>query len=261
MKVLVLGAGKMIESILTGLKISEDLSQWSIYSPSGVSAQRLAHKVGAQWVSTLDSISKPDWVIIGCKPQQLQDLATSLQGRFHDALYISILAAASESHQLKILGIKKLVRVMPNLPVAFRKGISLLASSSVNEELKQVKLLFGMLGEAPIVTENELDELTLLTGSGPALFYEFTSLLAASFSSLSKEEREVLARKVLLGAAMAATHDSKPLSDLIDAVTSKGGVTIAVLNEWRKESLDQLISKGITAGKARSLEIKSILQS
>lgn len=259
MKVLVLGAGKMVEAILTGLKKTENLSEWMIYSPSGTSAQKLAGKVGARQVADLAQVKNPDWVLVGCKPQQLSELKETLAGRFKESLYVSILAAISEEDQMRVLEVKELIRLMPNLPVEYNEGISLIASNSSKSRLSSFQTLFSRLGVAHIVTEAELEELTLLTGSGPAFFYEFAQNFAESFESLDSETREKLVKQVLKGAALTANTGKKTLSESVDAVTSKAGVTIAVLTFWRDNKFSELIKKGILAGKARSLEIQKQL--
>jgi pyrroline-5-carboxylate reductase len=259
MKVLVLGAGKMVEAILMGLKKTENLSEWMIYSPSGTSAAQLAGKVGARAVVDLAHAKNPDWILLGCKPQQLPDLKETLNGRFKESLFVSMLAAVSEESQLKILEAKDLIRIMPNLPVEFNEGITLLSSISAKGRLSSFHTLFSRLGMALSVPESELEELTLLTGSAPAFIYEFTHHLAASFESLDPEGREKLVKQVLKGAARTVTSSSKPLMESVDAVTSKGGVTIAVLTAWRDAGFSELIKKGILSGKARMIEIKAIL--
>lgn len=261
MKVLVLGAGKMVEGILTGLKKGQNLSEWHIYSPSGTSAAKLAGRVGARFINDLALIKNPDWVLVGCKPQQLKELSSMLNGRFKESLFVSILAALTEEDQRTQLGAPYLIRCMPNLPVEFNEGVVLLASESAKSRLSSFQSLFSKLGTCLIVNEKELEELTLLTGSGPAFFYEFTKNLAESFESLSQEERETLARGVLRGAARSVSQGKKSLSELTDSVTSKGGVTIAVLEEWRKEGLLTLLKKGIAAGLKRTEEIKELIRS
>lgn len=260
MKVLILGAGKMVEAILEGLKNESDLSQFYIYSPSGKSAELLAKKVGATFAATLDEVKDPTWVWIGCKPQQLKDLALSIQGKFPKATYVSMLAALAEVDQLKVLGVSKLVRIMPNLPVKFKQGVTLLSSVSAKSELKSVKNLFSLIGLAQEVNEAELEELTLLTGSGPALFYEFTKYLAQSFTSLTETDREQLARMVMSGSGISLASSTEPLSEMINGVTSKAGVTIAVLEEWRRIKLNDVVQQGVLNGKSRSKEIRESLR-
>lgn len=259
MKVLVLGAGKMLEAILVGLSASQDLKDWGLYSPSGVSASKLAASIGAQWVQDLDQV-KPDLVIVGCKPQQLKDLKLTIGDRFKGALFVSVLAAISEKDQLNILGASKLIRIMPNLPVRYGKGVSLIASESAAHELDQIQKLFSNLGMALVLSEIELEELTLLTGSGPAFFYEFTKNLAEGFTSLNQNKREELSRFVLMGAAHSASLNQDPLDKMISEVTSKGGVTIAVLERWRESKLFSVLKTGIEAGKKRSAELRDLIR-
>lgn len=259
MKVLVLGAGKMVEAILTGLKKTDNLSEWMIYSPSGTSAGKLAGKVGARSVQDLSQVKNPDWILIGCKPQQLPELKETLAGRFKESLFVSILAAVSEEDQLRILEVKDLIRVMPNLPVEFNEGISLLSSNSAKGRLSSFQTLFAKLGVAHAVSETELEELTLLTGSGPAFIYEFAHHLASSFESLDAAAREKLVKQVLKGSATSAFTSKNSLIESVDAVTSKAGVTIAVLTEWRKAGFGDFIKRGIAAGKKRSAEIRVLL--
>lgn len=259
MKVLVLGAGKMVEAILLGLKGSEDLSQWCIYTPSQTRARELAAKVGARFISELPS-DAPDWVLLGFKPQQLVFVEKDLKGKYPGSLYLSLLAAVDESVQREILGVHRLVRIMPNLQVKVHEGVTLLSSTSAVDDLPAVKDRFSKLGTAIVLNEKELEELTLLTGSGPALFYEFTKTLARSFNSLDEKTRELLARQVLKGSGVAATLENESLDKMIDAVTSKGGVTIAVLEKWRGAGLSTLLKEGVEEGLRRTEEIKSTLR-
>lgn len=261
MRVLVLGAGKMVEAILVGLKSTMDMSEWMIYSPSGKSAAQVASLAGCRSVSDLKNIPAPDWIILGCKPQQIESVKETIGDLFKDNLFVSILAALSEEQQIKKLGISKLIRVMPNLPVEFNDGVCLISSTSAKDRLDSFRQLFARLGDALVVTEEELEELTLLTGSGPAFFYEFTSILAQSFKSLDEAQRERLARHVLSGAAITSGQKNRPLHDLINDVTSKGGVTVKVLESFREEKLNELVLKAIQNGKERSLEIRENLQS
>lgn len=260
-KILVLGAGKMTEGILRGLASKMDLSNVFIFSPSGKSAQRLADKVGGNWIQDLNSI-RPDLMLIGCKPQQIRELKKIIGEKFNHVPTLSILAALSEKTQMDILGVTELVRIMPNLAVAFNQGVSLVSSVSSNKGLDKTCEIFKMLGHVEVVSEAELEDLTLLTGSSPAFFYEFASTLAASFGSLDEKKRELLIRKSLLGAAETIRHSHESLGELISNVTSKGGVTIAVLEELRRKNLNDMVSGAVSKGHQRARDLSaSILQS
>jgi pyrroline-5-carboxylate reductase len=258
MKVLVLGAGKMVEAILCGLSTEMDLKAWYLFSPSGQSAELLSKKVGATWLKDLNTLHSVDLVLIGAKPQQITSIKDVLNGRFKEALFVSMMAAIDERKQREILGTHRLIRIMPNLAVKFKEGVTLLSSQSCADEILKIEDLFKKIGHCETVKEEELEELTLLTGSGPALFYEFSHKLAQCFHSLSDEKREALVRSVLVGAGKSVQAEDQSLSGMIDAVTSKGGVTIEILKEWRRLGLDQTLLSGVEAGLERSKEIKGL---
>ncbi len=260
-KILVLGAGKMIEGILTGLQKKMDLSEVLIFSPSGLSAQKLAKKLGAKWAQDIQQ-TDPDMILVGCKPQQIRELKRLIGDKFSEVPAMSILAAISEKTQREILGLSKLIRIMPNLAVAFNEGVSLVSSSSAPEFLPKIQEMFSHLGHVEMVSEKELEDLTLLTGSSAAFFYEFAHYLAESFGSLDPERREGLIRKVLMGASSTLKNSHEGLEELIGNVTSKGGVTIAVLEEFRRQGLDESVKAGVAKGHERARNLSSsILQS
>jgi pyrroline-5-carboxylate reductase len=259
MKVLVIGAGKMVSAILQGLRYEVNLSDWMIYSPSGTSAKKLSQEVGAKFTDSLDNLSV-DYVLLGCKPQQLPEFASLHQNKISKFPIMSLLAAVPEKEQRSHLGAGRLIRVMPNMPVKFQKGVTLISSESSPEDLLPLQTLFKKLGKAYVMKEAELEELTLLSGSGPAFFYEFTKNMAESFTSLDLFQREEIARAVLLGSGTMASSESKDLETLISEVTSKGGVTIAVLEKFRSLDLKDLVRKGMDAGVKRTQEIKELLR-
>lgn len=249
MRVLIIGAGKMVDAILAGLS-PEDLSHWGICSKTGASARALAASYGLNFVNDPTAFEDPDWILLACKPQQLKEVSVP------DVPVMSVLAALPEKDQKEILGVTHLVRIMPNLPVRLKKGVSLISTSSLSL-VDFPRALFGKLGLVKVLPENELEELTLLTGSGPALFYEFARDLSASFSSLTEDERQELARATLLGSALSC--GDREFQTLIDAVTSKGGVSIAVLEEWRKRDLAGVLKSGVRKGLQRAQEIRAHL--
>ena len=98
-----------------------------------------------------------------------------------------------------------------------------------------------------------------MTGSSPAFFYEFAALIAKSFTSLTPEKRELLIRKSFVGAALTLKASQKSLEELVQDVTSKGGVTIAVLEELRGQNLSLVVKDGVSRGQQRAKEIQSLI--
>jgi pyrroline-5-carboxylate reductase len=256
-KVLVLGAGKMVGAFLEGISHSQDLSNWMIYSPTGISAKNLAVKFNMDFIQDLGKVPLPDLILVGCKPQQLANLKQLIGERFNECLFLSLLAAVSEKNQLNILKAKRLIRIMPNLSIAVNRGVILASSESAPKDLVLLKDLLSAIGKTIIVSDSELDELTLLTGSGPALFFYLAQNLVNSFDSLDSDFREDILREVLIGAGALLDKNNKKFSQLITEVSSKGGVTGAILTEWNNSNFPLMVSKGIRAGLNRANSINS----
>ncbi len=265
MKMLVLGCGNMSSAIIEGLAKDFDYTNTYFFTPSQTRAQTLAAKVGGKFVGRIKELpADPEVVFIACKPQQFSELAKELVGKFtSNPTYISILAATPISLHESLLHTKKVLRVMPNMPVRFNKGISLLHSSADIPETEKLfwEEKFSIIGEAKWVqNEDEFNQLMLLTGSGPAFIYQWLKWMAEMNQGISKSEQEKLAISVMEGALAAIkSDDSKSLDTLISEVTSKGGVTAAVLEGWKNENVSTSLQRGWKKGLLRTAEIEKII--
>ena len=265
MKGIVLGCGNMSQAMIQGMKGVVDFKQTSFYTPSKTRAKDLAQTVGGLLAEELDDLpSDPDFVFINCKPQQFNQLAHDLKGRFtSNPLYISILAATPRSVHETLLNSDRILRVMPNMPVRYKKGISLLLSSKgVSEiEKKQWAEYLGSLGMIKWTqTEEEFNRLMLLCGSGPAFMYQWLKWLSQMSDDLDMNQREELAIAVMEGSLMALkSAPEKSLETLIGEVTSKGGVTAAVLDGWKMSGVEDSLKKGFVQGEKRTNEIQDLV--
>lgn len=265
MKGIVLGCGNMSSAIIEGMNGVVDFSQTSFYTPSKTKAMALSQKVGGKFAAEIEDLpSDPDFVLLACKPQQFAELSKKLKGKFsNDPLYLSILAATPLSLHESFLESKKILRIMPNMPVRFKKGISLLLSSpAVGESDKDFwEKSFTLIGKVKwVTTEDEFNHLMLLCGSGPAFMYQWLKWLAEMSDDLTIKEREELAISVMEGALESIKNDShKTLETLISEVTSKGGVTAAVLTGWDEAKARDSLKKGWQKGITRTSEIEQII--
>jgi len=257
MRVLIIGAGKMVDALLSGLRPDEH--DYFIFSPSGISAKALAEKHSINYL-TAPFIDSPDIVMLGHKPQQLRDVAEVLKGKFPESIFASLLAAVDEKNQLESLYVKKLVRVMPNLSVGVKKGVTLLSSLSVDsDEMQILKRWLSPTGICVEVNETQLDELTLLTGCGPALFFQFAFNVSKCFETLSLDETLKLTAQVMIGSSDLINKYDGKFSKAIQDVASKGGVTEAILKSWNEGRFFDEIRNGIDAGKIKTQMIKDSL--
>ena len=120
------------------------------------------------------AITPADIVILAVKPQSFDDLANSINTKLDGKLIISIMAGITIKKISKKLGIKNIIRSMPNLGVQVEAGlIGWIATPGVTAKKRQdAHSLFSALGHSiQVKKESLLNALTALSGSGLAYFF------------------------------------------------------------------------------------------
>lgn len=233
MKVALLGCGNMSRAIVTQV-YNKNPSAYTFYTytPSQIRAKELSEKLNGFFCAKISDIPVCDVYIIGCKPAQFDDLAKVLKIHLpKNSVVISIMAAIEEKILQEKLTISKVLRVMPSMPSEVGLGISLLFTSSLAENEKKLLEEFFVLSSKVYwcQTEKALEEGMILTACGPAYVYYFAQTLAQSFrklnSDFSNETIDTLVRDLFIGSSTLMSNSSLSLSELVNSVTSKGGVT------------------------------------
>ena len=261
MKIAVLGCGNMATPIVEKMYESNIDLQFFTYTPSETRAIILANKVKGEAICELSNFPKVDYCFIACKPQQFEALVRQMPESLKSVDTISIMAGIPVSRLTKELGHDRVIRVMPNTPIMLGAGISLIYGQVPNSDKFriQIKNWFDLCGlTVDVKTEKEFDELTTISGSGPAYIFNFARGYFSKLQSLGIENDT--ARKIVnsmfSGASLLMENDTSSLINLMNNVTSKGGVTesaLAVLNQ--DEALLKLISTSIDAAIKRSDEL------
>ncbi len=158
------------------------------------------------------------------------------------------------------LGVKKVVRTMPNLPAKVGKGMtSFTESEEVSRiELIMVRNLLDTTGEAiHVQNENFINASTGISGSGPAyVFYFMQSMMEAALKmGFSENDSKVLVTQTFEGAvALFNDSDLSPTS-WMDKVASKGGTTRAALDSMEDNNIKELIKEAAYAAFNRATEL------
>lgn len=252
------GCGNMGQGIIDGWRLgSIDLSPITVVRPSGTAVP------GVLTVSSIDAApAGPGLIILGFKPQKLDEVAGSLEARASaDTTVVSLLAGvevASLRERFPRAG--PIVRAMPNLPVAIRRGVTGLYTSDAPDAVRQqLGDLFAALGFAMwMADEAKLAALGAVAGAGPAYVARFVAALAKAGvkRGLSEEIAATIALETVLGTAwLGATH-GESMDALANRVASPKGTTEAGLQVLdRFGSLDELIGLTIEAAAKRGAEL------
>lgn len=252
------GCGNMGGAILDGWRTGGlDLSKVTVIRPSGTPVE------GARTVtSAADAGAPPKLVVLAIKPQKLDEVAPDLR-RFlsADSVIVSLLAGVEvESLRQRFPGAGPIVRAMPNLPVAVRRGVTGLFSPDAPPEVeRRVNDLFSALGFAMWMSdEGKLAALGSVAGAGPAYVARFVAALskAGQERGLSEEIASIIARETVLGTSWMVASTSESMESVAKRVASPNGTTeagLAVLD--RDDVLDDLIAVTIEAAARRGAEL------
>ncbi len=266
----VIGCGNMAQAIVEGSHKKDSTLQFLTYDPNQQKAEDLAKSVGGRAVKSLKDLSVVDSFMIACKPQQLSELSKNFKDDQVDlgAKHIISILAATPIETLKTqLGAKRISRVMPNTPALVGQGMTLLIHSDEvdTSEKDLVAKVFNACGEVSLMSDETLfDQVTTVSGSGPAYVFLFAKTMADKLQSWGVEEKE--AKKIAIelfkgSSALMGDQSDITLDELISKVTSKGGVTIEAVKSYQNSKLPQITSDALDAAYSRSVEMTSEFKS
>jgi pyrroline-5-carboxylate reductase len=210
---------------------------------------------------TLPDGPRPDLVMLGMKPQQIDEVVAAYGDRIVQApVLVSILAGVEETTLAERFPGPAIVRAMPNLPVALGKGVVALHARAAPAAVKQsVAALMAPLGLVEWTDDEAMfGAIGTLEGCGPAFLFRFIDALAKAGEALglAHDQAARLALTTVDGAAaMAAQADATPAT-LADRVASPGGSTRQGLNVLdRDEALVKLLTQTLAAAERRGREM------
>lgn len=237
-RLLIVGGGAMGGSIArgvvqSGLWPAEQVTVCDLDSRVLDALQQDAQvQVTTDLAAALDSA--PDVVIWALKPQVLPGVLAAQAGRAPEALAVSIAAGVTLETLEGLLGEKRrVVRVMPNLPVAVRQGASAVSGGrqATPEDVALVAELFGALGSVAVLREDQLDAAGALSGCGPAYFALMVDALtrAGVQAGLPASVARDLVNATMGGVSALLAQGSEHPRAFMERVTSPGGTTAAAL--------------------------------
>ena len=254
----IIGAGNMGRAIALRIKAKTIISD--------VDRSRLRIKKGRILV-TKDNISltkRSKVIILAVKPQHIKGALKEIAPFVKDKLVISIAAGVKTGALEEILGRKRIVRAMPNMPAMVGKGITALAAGrfASKKDLRLARGIFLNLGEVVEVKESLMDAVTALSGSGPAYYFLFTDLVrrAGIRCGLKKDLAEKLAMATFIGAAESCRNTDISMQDFVKKVASKGGTTEAALKIFKQKKLALIVEQAVMAAYKRSCQLSSRLK-
>lgn len=251
------GCGNMAGALIEGWRKADvDFANAVAIRPSGRPVE------GVRTVSQFPEGPPPLRCVLGFKPQQLDLVAPDLAPRLSpDTVLLSMLAGVeAASLRARFPAVHSVVRIMPNLAVGERRGVTALYSPDAAEDhRRRLQYLFGLLGLALWTgSEAELGAVGALAGAGPAYVARFIAALAKAGveRGLDPENSDRIALQTVLGTALMAEARGEDMASIARRVASPKGTTeagLAVLDE--DGALDRLVARTLQAAGQRSAEL------
>ena len=264
------GGGNMARSLIGGL-LNTGVAGHYIYvsEPEAEKRDYFARQLGVNVTDANDTLLEQcEVLVLAVKPQVMESACQPLRelAQQRRPLVVSIAAGVREpSIQDWLGGGLAVVRAMPNTPALVSSGASALyAGEAVTESQRDIaESLLRAVGITVWLTDERLlDQVTALSGSGPAYFLLFMETLAeaAVASGLPASTARLLITETCLGAAKLAMESGETLSALRQRVTSPGGTTEAALQVMTDRGLADTLQQAFDAAVKRSEELATMLE-
>ncbi|MCX5701884.1 MAG: pyrroline-5-carboxylate reductase [Candidatus Omnitrophica bacterium] len=249
MKIGIIGFGNMGSAIAERLKSKYKVF---VFDKDKTKTVILKDIIVANSIGELCRMS--DTLILAVKPQDFDAVLVEIKSCTHlaDKLFISIAAGIKTSYIEKKLGAVRVVRVMPNMAIKIKQGISCLSKGrfATEEDFEFTEELFDYMGKTLRIEEEKMEAATAVSGSGPGFYFDIiesildsnknpeefkkefiiTLTKAAEESGFKHEEAVFLASGTGTACQLLLVETKLPPSELKKQITSKGGTTLAGLD-------------------------------
>ncbi len=259
------GGGNMAMSLIGGL-IENRYPSGQIWVCEPDSEKRAALEKTFSIRTTGDNheaVALADTVVLAVKPQIMEPVVTDLAqtAARTKPLIVSIAAGVREPALRAWLGYDAaIVRTMPNTPALLGLGATALFANqqvSAAERENADKILAAAGKTLWVDSEDLIDAVTAVSGSGPAYYFYLMELMIETGVKLGldAEAAKLLTLQTALGAARMALDSGDDPGTLRERVTSPGGTTERALSIFRDGGLADLVDQALTGARDRSEEL------
>lgn len=277
MKIGFLGAGNMASAIHGGLLRDNLFPPDSIlvYDVLIEKAKEFAAKGAVQKISEEELAAESDVILLAVKPQNFPELLPKIKSQSKGKLVISIAAGILIETIHNVLTDASIVRVMPNLPMIYGMGVTVLCKGTdvTDEQFTLAKKIFDACGKTGIIDESQMNSIIAVHASSPAFIFLFAKSIGDYADSAGIDRAEAIrlfahtmagSAKMLIENSQLKIHNSQSgtgvinpsiCDDLIDMVASPGGTTRAALDRFDELKFSEIIQEACGACTKRAIEL------
>ena len=266
-KLAFIGAGKMVSAMVSSLLRSGSFKPEDLIccSANDGTSERLSKETGILRANSIPELLafEPDVLTLGCKPQQLVEISSVFSDKKVESIILSIMAGITLGRLSDSFpDAQNVIRSMPNTPGQIGEGITgfVFLNSPNQLEHRLITNILSSLGESfELNSEEDIDRITAISGSGPAYLFEFTCVLECAAKEIGLPEKlaNKFALQTVTGASKLLANTGLHPEELRNQVTSPNGTTQAALESLEKNNLRKIVQRAVEAAKARSIELSN----
>lgn len=261
----IIGLGKIGTAIAKSLiKSGVDPSSISGSVRRVESVNRVRRELPGVFVSTNNAevVKDADVVILAVKPYQVLDALMPIRNILgNEQLLISVVAGVTTGI-IEELVPSKVIRAMPNIGIVIERGVTAIAPGSrvSEDDVRRACNIFGSMGRCVVVNERYMDAITAISGSGPAFMALILEAIweAGLLLGIPTDISWELAVGTLETSAELLRF--KRPWEVVEEVTTPGGVTIRGIKVAEEGSLRGLIMRMIEETARRGREISQEIE-
>ena len=258
----IIGAGNMGTAIAGGLvKFSDsnislaNRSEARLLNAKSSILSAAPEKEAALTVTTniAESTEGSSLVVLAVKPWAIREVIDQIKPNLGEGSVVVSVAAGIGTDDLKeMIGRESVgvVYMIPNTALQIGKGMTFAASAGVSDEkIREIQALFSPLTRLKFIDESKMGAATALCSCGIAYVYKFIAAAAQAGVELgfTYDDAVDFFTATVSGAAAMVEATDKTLQELINAVTTPGGMTIRGVNELDRRGFTAAVIDSIIA--------------
>ena len=253
MKISVIGAGAMggatVEGLIKGTFVNNN--DIIVADPCKATLQRFADKGVATTDDNAKAASAADIVMVVVKPWLVETVLKGIRQSLDASrqTLIVIAAGVSSTNIREWVGDIPLFLAIPNIAIAELASMTFVVEATPQHtgHADEVKALFDSMGDTIFTDEAHLGSGTALASCGIA--YALRYIRAASEGGVQlgfkADDATRIVAQTVKGAVSLLESSGKHPEQLIDQVTTPGGVTIKGLNAMEEAGFSNAVIKGL----------------
>lgn len=267
MRLVVIGGGRMGEALVGGLLASgwAEPPEVAVVETSPVRRDQLGAELADthQGLVITDTPPPGQGAVLAVKPADVEAACRAITPlRYPRVLSVAAgVTVANLEGWLGTEGAPAVLRAMPNTPALVGAGAAAVAAGhgAGEEDLAWAEGILASVGTVVRVSEEQLDAVTGLSGSGPAYVFLLAEALvdAGVLVGLARGVARALAVQTLLGAARLLDETGESPEALRAAVTSPGGTTAAGLRALEAAAMRAAVIDAVVAATERSRQLSA----